>query len=304
METIQMDEIDALVGILNEDIHVESETRLLAYVTAEHNPDTEQVGALVLEVQIPSGYPGSEAVQVLVQSVFGHQNTFKHRDPMPVWSPQPDQIIEITNALNELIESRKGECLIYDLIAATKEWLEEHTLKSKGEDEMEIDSDSSEEDLRLNDEDMDDEMLEAMGEVLRGCGKLMKMLEQAERMKSGSKEQKELMHTIWMSMTDQQRQEMVASDDESSDEEIAPTIKVGALVAKVKCSKGHSPSGGVIKPEDYKKYPGSVGCCDMCGNDFKYTAGAFHCNICKDWDCCLHCGTGNYKPVKSKKGKR
>jgi len=69
--------------------------------------------------------------------------------------------------------------------------------------------------------------------------------------------------------------------------------------AKRSCPRGHGLSAVNSKPADYRKLEGNVGNCDLCDVDFKYTAGGYHCDSCKNWDCCVACG-GKAAPEATK----
>jgi hypothetical protein len=33
----------------------------------------------------------------------------------------------------------------------------------------------------------------------------------------------------------------------------------------------------------------------VCGADFEYTRGGYHCEGCRNWDCCVSCGSSSAK---------
>lgn len=172
--------------------------------------------------------------------------------------------------------------------------------------------------------------------------KVLKQIDAAEALPSCSKQQRAALHAIWISMTDEQRRKMVEdesysggdSDDDSSDdsEEEASQRAGGASASVAKggakqkgalpppgqrtCPRGHSLTPVNSKPDDYKKLQGGSGNCDLCDKDFKYTSGGYHCSTCRNWDCCVGCGSkastaSNAKACKSgkpgnshKRGKR
>ena len=57
------------------------------------------------------------------------------------------------------------------------------------------------------------------------------------------------------------------------------------------CPRGHALTAVASKPADYRKLEGGVGNCDLCDTDFRYTAGGYHCDTCRNWDCCTRCGS-------------
>lgn len=61
--------------------------------------------------------------------------------------------------------------------------------------------------------------------------------------------------------------------------------------AQRSCARGHALTAINSKPRDYAKLTGNVGNCDLCGVDYKYTVtGGYHCDTCRNWDCCVDCG--------------
>ena len=55
--------------------------------------------------------------------------------------------------------------------------------------------------------------------MLRGAGRLVALLDAAERLKPGSKKQREALHAIWVQLTPAQRRQMVASDSDDDDDD-------------------------------------------------------------------------------------
>ena len=75
------------------------------------------------------------------------------------------------------------------------------------------------------------------------------------------------------------------------------------------CARGHALTAGNAKPADYKKMSGGEGNCDLCGKDFFYQQGGYHCDSCHNWDCCVACGSTAAKAAagqgkKNQKGRK
>ena len=209
-----------MVAILGDDIRVQSRDggarELVLYVTPESDPATEAVGAVLLTVTLPQGYPAGAAAQVAVSSTAGHEFAHRLDDPWPLSS---EHAAELSAVVAAATHGRPGEQVVWDCVDGVRQWLEVHTLTAKPSapsDEVSRlnsrldDAEISEDDLALDEEDMDEEMIEALREVLRGGGKLVRMLDEAEAMKAGSRAQKAALHAIWLGLSDAQRKEMVA----------------------------------------------------------------------------------------------
>ena len=186
-------------------------------------------------------------------------------------------------------------------------------------------ADVSEDDLELDSEDVDEEMIEALREVIdEDDKKLLKLLKKAEQAPVDTKQLRDAIRAVWVALTPAQRREMVEDSEgsesegsESESEEEAPRSKSGAKGAASRsgggngsgggkkaaaaatmppppqrnCMRGHSLTAGNTKPHDYRKLDGNTGNCDLCGKDFKYTSGGYHCDTCRNWDCCVACGS-------------
>jgi len=173
---------------------------------------------------------------------------------------------------------------------------------------------------------MDEEMIGALREILPDSATaLLEKLDAAEAMAADSQQQKALLHEIWLSLSSEQREAFVESDDvsdESGDnsdaaggKRVQPQSERGGKVdgrsqtlpppAKRPCSKAHALTAVSSKPADYKRLEGNEGNCDICDADYKYTVGAYHCDVCKNWDCCVRCGSTATAtaPDKSSKNK-
>jgi len=253
----------------------------------------------------------------------GHNGHCFERDP-PLgpedWAPSASDTAALGVLVNELAAERQGEPYVFDVISAVREWLEANTVRLKPPKSVVVPAsgggDGADDDL--DEADMDEEMIEALREVLRGGGVLLRLLDEAEGCKSGSKEQRSLLHKVWQQLSPAQKIAMVASDSDSSDEaeevvhsKVASKPKKGKdkqsnggvpSSAQRQCPKGHALSSYNNRPNDYARFTEGIGfSCDVCGGDFKYVWGIHHCDKCKDWDCCVSCGS-EAKGKKTKKG--
>ena len=146
----------------------------------------------------------------------------------------------------------------------------------------------------------------------------------------GSREQRAALKEVWLALTPAQRRQMVASDSEGDDEDdeeeaaaaaVAPPPSRGGAAGRKKpaaptaalpppaqrtCARGHALTPGNAKPADYKKLDGDEGNCDVCGKDFFYRQGGYHCASCRNWDCCVACGgtVASAAKGKNQKGRR
>ena len=183
-------------------------------------------------------------------------------------------------------------------------------------------ADVSEDDLELDAEDLDDEFIDALREVLEKASdrKKLRRLEKAAALEVGSDAQRTALQAIWMSLTDAQRKEMVEcssseEEDDNSIDENADAQGVSALEAAAprqlppparrSCPRGHVLTALNSKPADYAKLARKEGNCDVCDSDFRYVDGAYHCESCRNWDCCQACGSAvaSDNPAKRRKKK-
>ena len=337
------DEVVALEAILGADCWIDDATvgRIVLAVAPEAVDDTELFGALALEVVMPPDYPDQVAAIITCASLSQYAHHFVHRVPPAegFFVPAPAQAAELATVIASTVADRQGEAVVFDVVAAVREWLEANTLTAKSESAEEVsammaEAEVSEDDLELDEEDMDEEMIEAMMEVLEGDKAQLKKLRAAEGLPSGSAQQRAAIKEVWLSLTKQQRRQMVEdsdgedSDGEDSDGEseeiMAPQGRGGSggsggakqkkapampPAAQRACPRGHTLTPVNSQPHDYRKLGAGVGSCDLCSVDFAYTKGGYHCDQCRNWDCCVACGstpavkTGGGGQGKGKKGK-
>lgn len=338
-------EAEAMEAIFGDDLWKAAEwpSAFVLCASPECDAATETVGAVALSVTLPAGYPHTASASIEVSGLAGMADRFPHRAVDGTWQPGADQATAITAAVQAAIADRPGDSVVFDAVDAAKSWLEGHTLAARPEQEQCVSdqllvqmatNEVSEDDLELDEEDMDEEMIEAMGEVIEG-GKLARQLDEAAQLKDGSKKQRAALHAIFVQLTPSQRRQMVAlsgsdcsdedSDSESEVEEPPPPKASGGgkagkaggskaapscpPPAKRACPRGHALTASSSKPDDYKKLDGGVGNCDVCDGDFKYSKGGYHCCTCRNWDCCVGCGSiaaqaGGASKGKSKKRKK
>ena len=314
-------ETEALAAILGEDFHQEDQTSFVICVAPEAG-EGEVVGALALAIVLPPGYPGKAAAEITPSSLLPYFEHFPNRASR-LFVPSGEQMKAIKAAVDAPIKDSLGEAVIYEAVQAVQAWLEANTVASIPTDVTDdlasaMDAaEVSEDDLELDSEDVDEELIDAMREVAESeqppDKKLLKLLNKAEGMPVDTKQQRDAIRACWVALTPAQRRVMVADsggessseeEDESSSEEerpAKPTAKGKAPKAKAAapmpapaqrgCAKGHSLTPVNAKPHDYRKKDGNEGNCDLCGRDFKYSVGGYHCDTCRDWDCCVACGS-------------
>ena len=225
----------------------------------------------------------------------------------------------------------ESEPLLWDVVEAVREWLATHTLaaappppvKDAEVSDLKAQLDGaelSEDDLELDEEDMDEEMIDAVREVLvlPRDKPLERKLDMAAAMKTNSNAQRAALKEVWLALSHAQRKQMVASDDEDdsddSESEAAEAAAAAAAAASAaprgggkkakqqkqaplppaaqrSCPRGHCLTAVNCKPADYKRLDGNEGNCDLCDVDFYYTQGGYHCDSCRNWDCCVACGS-------------
>lgn len=309
-------EAQALTAIMGDDLIMSAAREFELFVLPECDP-MECVGSVVLTVRQPPGYPHSAAAHVEIAGTSAAGHAFEHRGQS--WQLNSEHAIALRSVVDKVAAEKAGEPMCWDMVEAVREWLRDNTTAPKPEptaatpgaaDEQEDDDDD------LDESDMDEEMISCLRDVLRGGGPLVRQLDLAEAMTAGSKQQKAALLDIWRGLTDAQREEMVASDENSSDDEqeegrggarARPSAaaahhgradgdggKRAAIPpppAQRACPKGHALTAGCSKPADYRRLEGNEGNCDVCDADFKYSAGGYHCDTCKNWDCCVRCGS-------------
>lgn len=333
-------ELEALVAILGEDFSPDpDDPAKFVLCIAPEADESESVGALALGVQLPAGYPQTASALITPSSLHQYAERFPHRSTASSanFTPSSEQKAAVKAAIEAAVSAlTSDEAVVYEAVSAVREWLEANTLAARP---MDVSDDValakaleaaevSEDDLELDSEDVDEEMIEAMREVLdEGDKKILKLLKKAESMPADSKEQRDAIRKAWVSLTPAQRREMVEDsgseaeeeEDDESEEEAAPAKRPagragGAQSATVasqqsggkkqaaasaslpppaqrQCNRGHSLTAIISKPHDYRKLDGNTGNCDLCNADYKYTVGGYHCDTCRNWDCCLKCGS-------------
>ena len=175
-------EVEALKAICADDMCVVADdlSALVFFVSPECDEEKEVIGSVVLLVTLPDGYPHSAEASVTLTDLSSFPQCFAHRlKTKSDWTPTAEQAHTMANILCAAVKSRSGECCIWDTIEAAREWLATNTLDSKPEPVGDLaaqlgNAEMSEDDLELDEEDMDEEMIEALREVLRGGGALRK----------------------------------------------------------------------------------------------------------------------------------
>ena len=309
-------EVEALQAILGDDFHQDGQSSFVLCVAPEAG-EGEVVGALALEVKMPPDYPEGAQAEITPSSLLPYFEHFPSRASR-LFVPSDAQLSNVKAAVAAAIKEMNGEPVVYEAVQAVQAWLEANTLATVPTDITDdlasaMDAaEVSEDDLELDSEDVDEEMIEAMREVVEADNapdkRLLKLLRKAEQMPADTKQQRDAIRACWLALSPSQRREMVeGSGDESESEssdvaEVVATASVKAPKASKKatplppppqraCPKGHSLTAVNAKPSDYRKLSGNEGNCDLCGKDFRYTSGGYHCDACRDWDCCVACGS-------------
>ncbi len=268
-------------------------------------------------------------------SNFAHHFEHRGMPAGGFFAPTPEQAAELEALIVAATAQRPGEACVYDAVDAVRQWLEANTLGVEpgvvaDVSAMMADAEVSEDDLGLDEEDMDEELIDAMKEVLDDDKQQLKRLRQAEALPAGSTEQRDAIRAVWLGLTKQQRRRVVDDsededfiDEDESDDEAeehveppskgqrgggdggAPSSKRAPVPRKAAplpaaaqrtCARGHSLTPINGQPADYRKLGAGVGNCDVCGVDFEYTRGGYHCEGCRNWDCCVSCGGVPAKP--------
>jgi len=337
-------EMEALSSIMGADLWLEpdSPSSFLLCVAPEHEAESEVTGAVALHVHMPAGYPAEAQPSIIPcrlsekVSCFPHMQMSQSAVHSVFW--EDADLEKVQQITKDALAGREGETVVYDIIEAVRAFLASHTIrarpprsgslegpsgtKSDGLSAHMAGADVSDDDYSLDEEDMDEEMIEAIREIDSISPEIRSSLDTAEKLK-GARQRKAL-HAIWKQMTLAQRKEMVAdsdgssynSEDNSSDEDSdeLPTAHTGSTrgggsqshssvgnksgtkvmacpgPAKRGCPRGHTLTAVNAKPNDYKKLDGNTGVCDICRADFKYSSGGYHCATCRNWDCCVACG--------------
>ena len=356
------DEVAALAAILGADCWVDDRVpgRVILAVAPEAMDESEALGALAMEVQLPPGYPATTSATINCTSLSQHAQCFEHREAPAggFFVPSISQAAALGQVLSSITNDRLGEAVVYDAVDAVRQWLETHTLVQRSPEEATVsalmaESVVSEDDLELDDSDMDEELLDAIKEAIIPADKAaLKQLREAERLPSGSVQQRDAIKAVWLSLSKDQKRRVVEDSDEDfvddddnadseeeeeeGDEDIprgrADGNQAGSggggsggggaskkqkqapmpAPAQRTCARGHSLTAVNGQPRDYRKLGAGVGNCDLCGVDFPYTHGGYHCNQCRNWDCCVACGSqtagggsaGQTKGAGKSKGKR
>ena len=326
-------EIEALQSILGDDFHQDDQASFVLCVAPEAG-EGEVVGALALVVSLPPEYPEKAHADITPSSLLPYFEHFPSRASR-LFVPSDAQMSDIKTTVAAAVKDLNGGPVLYEAVQAVQAWLESNTLTTiptDGTDDLASAMDAaevSEDDLELDSEDVDEEMIEAMREVIEAENppdkKLLKQLKKAEQLPADSKQQRDAIRACWLALSPAQRRAMVEdsgaeseseSESESIEAELAaePPAKAPKAAKKAAsmpppaqrpCKSGHNLTAVNAKPLDYRKLSGNEGNCDLCGKDFKYSVGGYHCDTCRDWDCCVQCGSttagGGGKKQKKKK---
>ncbi|CAJ1434548.1 unnamed protein product [Effrenium voratum] len=250
-----------------------------------------------LDIDLPEGYPTTCGPLVKVTP-----------------GGLPEDAAAGAPSLEEVVESAlrdaAGNEALFQLAEAVRTWLFDHG-KLPEEPKAPTPEPPEEEgdDLDVDSEDLDEELIEALEDLLAGDAARRKELRRIRGLAPQSAEQKAALRRQLKMLSAEEREALVGSDSDSEPEPAkprAPAVKLAP--AQVECPKGHELTAFSARPPDYRKFDGDEYTCDLCGRDGEYRYGVYHCTKCfqqggKQFDACPACGGGGGggKPKGKKK---
>ncbi|CAE8730157.1 unnamed protein product [Polarella glacialis] len=194
--------LEAIFGAENVLRHGEASLRL--HIAPGPDDEGHEYAAADLEIELPEGYPASVGPKLSVAAPSGE-------DGLPEGALEA-LLLVAQAAANEAA----GSVSLFAVGEAVRDWLRENVrLEPKpGKDEMEDDA----EDFDVDSEDLDDEMIEALAELLEGDSGRLKELRLIKRLGPGP-EQRTALRAQLRTLSPAEREALVGSDSEDSDEE-------------------------------------------------------------------------------------
>lgn len=266
-------------------------------------------GTAMVEAVLPPGYPASARPELRI-----------------VPGPELEEGLNVealTAAAMAAVAETEGSEAMWAVSEAVRDWLREHgALPEKPEAQVEQKPDEDDgSDISVDSSDLDEELIEALEDIVEEDAARMKELKRLRRLGSCA-EQRVGLRAFLRTLSPMEREELLASDSESEDEAAAAATGGGsakssrggpALVmpkAARECPAGHELTSYSARPPDYKKFDGDEFTCDVCGQDGFYRNGVYHCTKCfqkggKQFDACYSCGisTGAPSPAKKQQNK-
>lgn len=293
------EEIEALQAIFGDDALTRiAADKICMPVSPDPDCDGCRFATAQLEVTFPVGYP-AEALPALSVSCGPRLS--------------PTDCIVLQELADQTAEENSGAISIFSVANAMKDWLQEHTCTEptppQTPPEEEVHDGGG--DFDVDSEDLDDEMIQALKEVLVGDSPKLQELRDIKKMQG--KEQRCALRGMLRKLTPSQREALVGSDSESEEEPITvakaaakPAVKLPP--ATIECPVGHELTAYSSRPPDYKKFDDGDYTCDVCGQDGVYKRGVYHCTKCfanggKQFDACPSCGISSSSGGKKQKQK-
>eukprot|EP00440_Ansanella_granifera_P047239 gb/GFBE01051164.1/.p1 GENE.gb/GFBE01051164.1/~~gb/GFBE01051164.1/.p1 ORF type:complete len:317 (+),score=96.97 gb/GFBE01051164.1/:1-951(+) len=285
------DELEALDAIFGAECF---ERRGEASVQLRIAPEEEEEGSCFavahLDVDLPEGYPASAAPSLAV--------TVPAEGTRGLAQGAAAALLDVAKAA---ADEAIGNVALFSVGEAVRDWLREHG-RLEPEPVPEVEEEEEGDDFDVDSEDLDDELIEALQELLEKDAARVKELRRIKRLGPGP-EQRTALRAQLKALTPEEREALVGSDSESEEDEppkkgaakkaAAPAVKLAP--AQIECPSGHELAAFGAVPPDYRKFDGDEYTCDVCGADFEYRYGVYHCNKCfaqggKQFDACPSCG--------------
>eukprot|EP00931_Biecheleriopsis_adriatica_P009471 TRINITY_DN110547_c0_g1_i1.p2 TRINITY_DN110547_c0_g1~~TRINITY_DN110547_c0_g1_i1.p2 ORF type:complete len:324 (-),score=105.54 TRINITY_DN110547_c0_g1_i1:175-1146(-) len=292
------EELEALEAIFGaECFERQGEASLRLRIAPEPDDEGFRCAVAHLDVGLPEGYPASAAPTLAI--------TLPDDSSAGLAEGAAGTLLSVAKAA---AEESLGSVALFAISDAVRDWLREHgrlqpepsaeaTEATKATEATEEDDD----DFDVDSEDLDDELIEALEELLEKDTARLKELRRIRRLGPGA-EQRQKLRAQLRALTPAEREALVGSDSESENEapqkgaaakKAEPVVKLAP--AQMECPSGHELAAFSARPSDYKKFDGDAYTCDVCGRDFEYRYGVYHCNKCfaqggKQFDACPSCG--------------
>lgn len=279
-------------------------------------PEPDELGhrcaSAILMLDLSHGYPSSEAAKVVVTLEDAAQ------PPVP-----PEVLASLQMAAEGVAHDLLGSAALFSIAEAVRDWLREHAqlpdLPPHEAPEAPAEpTDDSEDDLDVDSSDLDEELIEALQDVLDGDEPKLKQLKRLSRLGPGA-EQRGGLRAMLKELTPQQREHLIGT---SSEEENSPSAKTAPKAkavaspslpkARIECDLAHQLTAYAARPPDYRGFDGDEYTCDVCHRDGFYRSGVYHCSRCfqqggRQFDACPSCATlptrGSSGGGKKTKGK-
>jgi len=275
-------ELEALDGIFPEAVERLAPQRLRLRLSPEPDNEGYRFAEAVLEFELPDEYPAMAQPMV----------TAKLPEGAIVGGSEEDLLSVVEAALADTV----GNVALFTVAEAVRDWLREHcrlppeaiepeAAKQQDCDEMDdVDVDSS---------DLDEELIEALQEVLAGDKDRLRELRRIKNLETA--EQHQALRQVLKTLSAEEREALVGSDSESDSAKEEPARMVQLAPAQIECPAGHQLGAFSSRPPDYRKFDGDLYTCDVCGRDGEYRYGVYHCTKCfqqggRQFDACPSCG--------------